>query len=335
MSLKIIKGGILDTIQDMGRYGHQHLGINPTGAIDKYAMQIANILAGNKNDEAVIELHFPASVFMFTRPALIALGGADFSASINGEPVPNYHAIIVGKNDVLQFHKPINGARAYLAVNGGFILPKWMNNYSTNLKAKAGGFYGRALQQLDELETHQFGFIPNIVKDFILLPWQADTLFLPASQSGGNNQHEIFILSGHEWDRLTTESKENFLMTSFVITNQSDRMGYRLNNIPLPVMSNDEIISSGVCFGTVQLLPDGKLIILMADHQTTGGYPRIAHVISAHHASLAQMKAGDKIQFRLTDQQTAEELWIKQQQHLLHLQYACTFRLKEYFHHEF
>jgi len=120
-------------------------------------------------------------------------------------------------------------------------------------------------------------------------------------------------------------------MTSFVITKQSDRMGYRLNNIPLPVLSNKEIISSGVSFGTVQLLPDGKLIILMADHQTTGGYPRVAHVITAHHSRLAQMKAGNKIHFRLTDQHTAEELFIKQQQHLLQLQNACTFRLQEYF----
>ena len=325
MSLKIIKAGIQDTIQDMGRYGQQHLGINPTGAMDTYAMQVANILAGNKMDEAIIELHFPASVFMFTQPALIALGGADFSASINGEPVPVLHAIIVGKNDVLQFHKPINGSRAYLAVNGGFVLHKWMNSYSTHLKAKAGGFNGRTFQKDDELFIRR-PFSSTIKQnDFVVLPWQTDTKW-------DDDQNEIFVLPGNEWERLTAESKENFLMTSFVITNQSDRMGYRLNNIPLPVMSNEEIISSAVSFGTVQLLPDGKLIILMADHQTTGGYPRIAHVISAHHSKLAQMKSGDKIHFRLTDQQTAEELYFKQQQHLLQLQNACTFRLEEYFH---
>ena len=119
-------------------------------------------------------------------------------------------------------------------------------------------------------------------------------------------------------------------MTSFVITNQSDRMGYRLNNIPLHSITPEEVVSSAVSFGTVQLLPDGRLIVLMADHQTTGGYPRIAHVISAHQRKLAQMKAGDKIHFRLTDQLTAEQLFIKQQQHLQQLQNACTFRLEEY-----
>jgi antagonist of KipI len=324
MSLKIIKAGIQDTIQDMGRYGHQHLGINPTGAMDKYAMRVANILVGNKMDEATIEMHFPASVFMFTQRALIALSGADFSASINGEPVSNLHAIIVGKNDVLQFHKPINGARTYLAVSGGFVINKWMNSCSTHLKAKAGGYKGRTLQKDDELLLLQSSSFSIKQNDFVILPWWADT-------NRGDEQKEIYITPGNEWERLTTSSKESFTMTSFVITNQSDRMGYRLNNIPLSVMTNEEIVSSGVSFGTIQLLPDGKLIVLMADHQTTGGYPRIAHVISAHHSKLAQMKAGDKIYFKVTDQQTAEEFLIKQQQHLLQLQNACTFRLQEYF----
>ncbi len=324
MSLKIIKAGLLDTIQDDGRYGHQHLGINPTGAMDKYAMQVTNMLAGNQPGEAIIEMHFPAAVFMFTQPALIALGGADFSASINGEPVSNLHAMIVGKNDVLQFHKPINGARAYLAVAGGLAIDKWMNSFSTHLKAKAGGYQGRNLRKDDELLLRQPASFSIKQDDFVVLPWQADVNWKDDSK-------EIFVIPGNEWDRLTTESKENFTMTSFVITQQSDRMGYRLNNIPLHSLINEEVISSAVSFGTIQLLPDGGLIVLMADHQTTGGYPRVAHVISAHQSKMAQVKAGDKIHFKLTDQQTAEKLLIKQQQHLLQLQNACTFRLQEYF----
>ncbi len=323
--MKVIKAGILDTIQDNGRYGNQHLGINPSGAMDKYAMQVTNMLVGNKQGEAIIEMHFPAAVFMFTQPALIALGGADFSASINGEPVPNLHAIIVCKNDVLQFHKPVDGARVYLAVAGGLIADHWMNSYSTHLKAKAGGYNGRNLRKDDELLLrHPFSILIQ-QDDFIVLPWQADIKWADETK-------ELLVLPGNEWGRLTTESKENFTMTSFVITRQSDRMGYRLNNIPMHSTTNEEVVSSAVSFGTIQLLPDGGLIVLMADHQTTGGYPRVAHVISAHHSKLAQMKAGDKIQFRFTDHQTAEELLIKQQQHLLQLQNACTFRLEQYFH---
>ncbi len=328
MSLKIIKAGLLDSIQDMGRYGQQHLGINPTGAMDKYAMQVTNILVGNKPGEAVIELHFPASVFIFTQPALIALGGADFSASINGEPVPNLHCIIVAKNDVLQFHTPVNGARAYLAVKGGFLINTWLGSSSTNLKAIAGGLNGRRLYKDDEIFFRQplSSFAQH--DDCIVLPWRADTKWIEDSK-------ELLIIPGNEWERLTTGSKQNFTTTSFVITQQSDRMGYRLNNTPLHCLTNEEVVSAAVSFGTIQLLPDGGLIVLMADHQTTGGYPRIAHIISAHHSRLAQMKAGDTIHFRKTDITTAEQLLIKQQQHLLQLQNACTFRLEQYFneHH--
>jgi antagonist of KipI len=298
--------------------------------MDKYAMQVANILTGNEPNAAVIELHFPASVFIFTKPALIALSGADFSASINGELIPALHPVIVYKNDVLQFHRPVNGARAYLAVSGGFQVPAWLQSSSTNMKANAGGLEGRKLQKEDEL---MFGngfvfFEKQQEATFSVLPWYADILFEkePASKY-------LLVLRGNEWNRLTDASQELFCTMPFIITRQADRMGYRLLNNPLITTVTEEVISSAVNFGTVQLLPDGKLIVLMADHQTTGGYPRIAHVITAHHSRLAQLNAGDGIWFRLTDQQTAEGLAVKQQQHLLQLQNACTFRLKEYFEH--
>ena len=332
MSVIVIKAGILDTIQDGGRQGFRHLGINPTGAMDKYAMQVTNLLTGNHPQEAVLELHFPSSVFLFNRSALIALGGADFSASINGEKIPNLHPVLVGKNDVLQFHRPVTGARAYLAVKGGFGVPQWMNSYSTHLKAKAGGFMGRALQKNDELPfKEELKENPSAIqKNFTVLPWKADTIFLPADRHTAAGMTGISVLPGNEWNRLSVEAKENFQSTPFVITQQSDRMGYRLDNIPLPAIAHEELVSAAVDFGTIQLLPDGKLIILMADHQTTGGYPRIAHVISVHHSSLAQLKAGDKIHFKLSEQEEAEEWMVKQEQHLQQLRNACTFRLEEY-----
>src|SRR5207247_4615815 len=120
-----------------------------------------------------------------------------------------------------------------------------------------------------------------------------------------------------EWNHLSDDSKEKFFDQPFLITTHSDRMGYHLKSKPLSTIINEEVVSSAVSFGTVQLLPDGQLIVLMADHQTTGGYPRVGHVISAHHSRLAQMKPGEQFNFRFTDQKTAEELIIKQQQHLL------------------
>lgn len=326
MAIKIIRAGILDTIQDKGRYGYQHLGINPGGAMDQYAMQVANILVGNDPGEAVIELHFPASVFLFDEPALIALSGADFSASINGEPVPVLHAIQVNKNDVLQFHRPLSGARAYISFRAGLAIPRWLNSASTNLKAQSGGYQGRILQKGDELllrknENYVAG---NNEETFTILPWSADI-------NTGDETTDIAVLPGHEWERLTGEAKEIFTGKPFIITKQSDRMGYRLLNEPLSCKHSAEMISSAVSFGTIQLLPDGKLIVLMADHQTTGGYPRIGHVITAHHSRLAQLNPGEGIRFRLTDPATAENLLLKQQQHLLQLQNACTFRLEAWF----
>jgi len=328
MSLRILKAGILDSFQDMGRYGFQNLGINPTGSMDKYSASIANMLVGNNPGDALLEMHFPASVFLFDQSAVIALAGADFNASINGEFIPVHKPIIINKSSVLQFHYIKNNARCYMAVKGGFKVDKWLNSDSTNLKVEAGGFEGRRLKKDDTIELNNkndFSKIPG-EHDFKILPWKANEKW------NENEQNEILVLPGNEWDWLDADSQKKFLSGSFSISNNSDRMGYRLTGDVLQKITTDELISSAVCFGTIQLLPDGQLIILMADHQTTGGYPRIGHIITADLPRLAQMKAGDKIRFAFTDQKTAEELFIKQQQYLLQLQNACNFRIENFIH---
>ncbi len=327
MSLRIIKSGVLDSIQDAGRYGYRHVGINPSGVMDKQAMQIANILVGNDPGEAVIEMHFPAAAFFFEQPALIAISGADFLPTLNAEEIPVLQPILVSKYAILQFEALRMGARAYLAVKGGLAVAKWLNSYSTHLKAYAGGYAGRALQKDDAigfppLEERVTAILAG--KEVHVFPWKADNKW------NENSSTEILVLPGNEWDMLTADSKEQFLHQPFIIAPNSDRMGYRLNADPLGTVSSEEIVSSAVNAGTVQLLPDGSLILLMADHQATGGYPRVAHVITVDHSRLAQMKAGDKIYFKFTDQQTAESMIIRQQQHLQQLQNACTFRLQEY-----
>lgn len=326
MSLHIIKAGVLDTIQDGGRYGYQYWGINPGGAMDKWAMRIANLLTGNREDMAVLEMHFPAPVLLFQKPALIALSGGDFSATVNGDPVPSLHPVLVSKNSILQFHRLQHGARAYLAIRGGWDLPAWRGSYSTNLKAGAGGYKGRALQKDDEIGFYDTPGIDTKLgkKEFMVCPWQAD------DQWGRDQDTPILLLPGHEWNRLTTDAKQQLLAEPFLITNQSDRMGYRLQGTALMTEKGEELVSSAVGFGTVQGLPDGQLIVLMADHQTTGGYPRVGHVISVHHSRLSQLKPGDFLHFSLTDPSTAEKFWLKRQQHLLQLQNACTFKLDNF-----
>ena len=326
MNLRIIKAGVLDTVQDMGRYGWQHLGVNPGGAMDRLSAKVANILAGNDANEAVIELHFPASSFFFEQPALIAITGADFCASVNGDEVPMLHPIIVSKYSILQFHKVARGARAYLAIKGGLDIPGWLDSYSTHLKAGAGGFKGRALQNDDEISLKKHSDLCNVIgkKEFIVLPWKADTVW------DHNGDDHIYLLEGNEYEKLSREARDLFVRQSYTITPHSDRMGYQIKGEPIIMDVNEEVVSSAVNFGTIQLLPGGHLTVLMADHQTTGGYPRLAHVISAHHSKLAQLKPGDTIRFRFVDMSTAEELMIKQHQHLLQLKNASVFRLQQY-----
>lgn len=326
MSLKIIKAGIADAIQDGGRYGFQYLGINPGGAMDKFSMQVINALLGNKRNEAVIEMHFPCSSFLFEQDAVIAIGGADFSPVINNIPVALNRPVVVKKDSLLEFKELKNGARCYLAVKGGFKIDQWLNSYSTNTKIEAGGFHGRVLKKNDSIPFNTNEDHETLLKGrtCYMLPWKAGLVWNEA------DDNSIFVLPGSEWNWLNEDSQKLFLNESFVISSTSDKMGYRLNGPLLSRANEEELVSSAVCFGTIQLLADGQLIILMADHQTTGGYPKIAQVITAHHAALAQMRPDNSVKFSLTDNKTAEALFIKQQRHLLQLENACKFRLQEF-----
>ena len=294
--------------------------------MDRFSAQAVNMLVGNNIGEPVIELHFPASIFLFECETMIAIGGADFSASINGEDAPLWQPLMVAKNSVLQFQKWKHGARCYLGVREKLDIEKWLNSYSTNVKAMSGGFYGRILQKDDLIHCRQKSDYKHFLKDadFAICNWKADTLW------SATPTERIAVLPGNEWSWLTEESQTKLLREPFAIDSMADRMGYRLQG-KISAAKSDDLVSSVVSFGTIQLLPNGELIILMADHQTTGGYPRIAHVVSAHLPVLAQMQPGEKINFRLVDQQHAEDLLSAQHYHLLQLQHACKLKLEEFF----
>ena len=294
--------------------------------MDRYSAQIVNMLVGNKCEEAVIEMHFPAAAFLFQQEAIIAIGGADFVPSINGEEVPLWHPIVISRNSILQCQNIKSGAQCYLAVRGGLNIEKWLGSYSTHTKAGIGGFQGRALQKDDNIPMKKPECCKKYLseKEYSVLPWQADTRWNPYQGD------KFYVIPGHEWNWLDKDMKENFFDESFVISNSADRMGYQLNGMPLYTNNKTELVSSAVCFGTVQLLPDGQLIVLMADHQTAGGYPRIAHVIGADLSRLSQMRPGDSIEFTMTAPERAENLYCRQKRHLQQLEYACNFRLEEF-----
>lgn len=319
--VKILKAGIGDSIQDGGRYGYQYLGINPGGAMDVFSLRMANIIAGNDDNAPALELFFPAAEILFEQDALIAIAGADFTPMVNGQKIPSTQAVFLKKGSVLRFSKPVRGYCCYLAIHGGFKIPGWLGSCSTNIKCGAGGFYGRALKKDDVLPAAQLPVsFPEAVK--ILPQVSLKSLF--------KENETLLVIAGKEWERMTEEARQFFLEKEFTISYQSDKMGYRLSGKSLDATTREELVSSAVSFGTVQLLPDGQLIILMADHQTTGGYPRIAHVVSAHHSLLAQKKPGDRIRFQLTDIKTAEDMLAQQQEYLQQLQIAGKLSLSSY-----
>lgn len=322
MSLRIIKAGILDTIQDLGRFGYQHQGLNPGGVMDCFAASLANTLLGKELNAPVIELHFPAAQILFQKDCVLCLAGADFSPSINDETVPLYQPIFVSSNSVLCFSALKKGARCYVSLlNEMELLEPWLNSYSTNLKAGAGGFKGRKLLKGDEINYSGVS-LSKTINAFLALPWSYHDEFI--------HDPAVEFIPGNEWNWLTEKSQIAFLNQSFLITTSSDRMGYRLQGDKLEQSVNEQLISSAVSFGTVQVLPNGQLIVLMADHQTTGGYPRIAHVTTSHLPKLAQMNAGQEITFAMTTVEEAQKELVARQQFLMQMQKTCNLKMQNW-----
>lgn len=321
MSLRIIKAGIFDSLQDLGRSGYQHLGVSQGGAMDGFAMKSLNMLLGNSSNEAVIEMGFPAASIVFEQPAVLALGGADFSATINGQPVPILHPLYVGEKSTLQFHDYKKGAWVYLAVRGGLQVNPWLGSCSTNTKAAQGGWQGRVLKKNDTIpykaQEHSFDFPGK--KSHSVLRW------FSAPWTDQSDDDEIYVLPGKEWEQLTDNNRNISVRNNFLVSPSSDRMGYILDGPAIEIQLQEEMLSAPVQFGTIQLLPGGQMIALMADRQTIGGYPRIAHVITAHLPKLAQAK-NRSIRFTMVTMETAEQLLLAQDLHLLQLKNACTFK---------
>lgn len=271
--MKLIKKGILSTNQDLGKNGLRHLGVNPSGAIDRFSARLLNIALQNEENQAILEMHFPAPEILFEEDATIIIGGADFSPTIDDKPIVNWKAILVKSGSVLKFKRSIAGSRAYLAVK------------------KAENVFFSYLGQVSTLSHKKI----------------------------------IRFTEGNEFDLLTEKSKEVFESQEFVISKDSNRMGYRMGAEGLEVNTKKELVSSAVDFGTIQLLPSGQIIVLMADHQTSGGYPRLGNVISVDLPKLAQSNINDIIIFKKISIEEAEDLLIKQELELQKLKASIRF----------
>lgn len=288
MKLTILSPGPLTTVQDSGRFGALGKGFSPGGAMDMDAMTVANLLVGNAPGVGVLEMTMLGITARFDCETVIALTGADMSTRLNDEPIARYASVAVHPGDVLTMGAASRGMRAYLAVTGGFDLPLVMGSVSTNLKCALGGFQGRKLKTGDELPLNQSG-----------------APFLPRQVSPPEDYPDCIslrVLLGPQDDAFTQKGIDTFLGCEYTVTDKADRMGIRLSGEIIESKNGVDILSDGIAAGSVQIPASGTPIIMMADRQTTGGYAKIATVISADLSRAAQARPGTRIRFvRVTE----------------------------------
>ncbi|EGQ22491.1 MULTISPECIES: biotin-dependent carboxyltransferase family protein [Sporosarcina] len=315
MSFQVVHPGLLTTIQDLGRYGSQKYGVIVGGAMDSYSLRIANLLVGNDEGEGTLEMTLVGCTLLFERDLLIAITGGDLMPAVDDKEVPMWRPVLVRKGSLLSFKSARKGCRAYIAFAGGLVVPKVMGSKSTYVRAGIGGFLGRALKKGDslscgELNATSRSFLQQLSKLQRHFAWSAN--HEPIIRLG--QAQTIRITEGAEYDQFDEMSKQRLIEELFVLTNSSDRMGYRLEGPPLALNEKTELLSEGVTYGTIQIPPNGQPIILMADRQTTGGYPKIAQIVSADLSSLAQLRPPGTIQFEVVSIEEAEnELWKNEQ----------------------
>ncbi len=296
-SLKIIQPGILTTVQDYGRIGYGQFGVPAAGVMDRLSMELANILVGNDRKEAVLEMTMMGPTLEAKSNIVIAITGANMNPKVNGNEVNMYETIYLNKGDILELSYTENGCRAYMAVYGGFDLPVIMGSKSTYLRAKIGGNNGEKIKANDILNI-------NEAKNKYIGTRKIPRKKIPSY----SNELTLRVILGPEEDYFTKEGIDTFLNSEYVLTKQWDRMGLRFDGPQIKHKDGADIISNGINFGAIQIPGHGRPIIMMADRQTTGGYTKIANIISVDLPYVAQLKTGNRVRFESITIDEAHEL---------------------------
>lgn len=301
MSIEVLHPGLLTTVQDLGRTGYQRFGVSVSGAVDPRSAAVANILAGNPDGEAVLECTVLGPQLRFDAPAVIAVTGADLGPTLDGVPVENYRALRVQAGQTLRFTGPKCGCRAYLAVSGGLDVPEVMGSRSTYMKAKIGGWHGRKLEKGDVLPLRAPGTEPKALENRALAP-----------EFRGRSEYTLRVVMGPQDNAFTPGGVSAFLSGVYTVTPEFDRMGCRMEGPEIEHAGSADILSDGIAFGAVQVPDSGQPIVMLADRQTTGGYTKIANVISADFRILGQLKSGDRVRFEKVSLAAAQEALLAQ-----------------------
>ena len=306
-SIRVVRPGLLTTVQDLGRWGYQSLGVPVAGAMDTVSHRIANLRAGNPAAAATLEVTITGPELWFGDERVVAVAGARFELMVNGSPVPASGAFVVPKDGVLRFGQRASGARAYVAVAGGIDVPVVLGSRSTYLPAKLGGLGGRVLVAGDRLLIGPSAKSGPHLRSAPTVPH----LF------SATPDRVVRILAGAQPDRFANDALDTLQAGRYKVRPDSDRMGLRLSGTRIDLADRGEMISDATPPGTLQVPPSGQPILLMADRQTIGGYAKIATVISADLAGVAQAVAGESITFVVVSQAEALAALIAQEQALL------------------
>lgn len=306
MGFRVIKGGLLTTVQDLGRNGYQAQGFNVNGVMDRRAFRIANLLLDNPENEAVLECTLIGPTLEFTTPMIISITGGDFRPEINDEEVPMYTALYVAEGDVLKLGSARSGRSCYIAFSNYLKVPVVMGSRSTNLKCRIGGFKGRKLEDGDYIET-------RITRRIYLPSFLSRTLPLKEYEE---NKATIRVILGPEEEVFSKKGIKSFLEAEYTVGAEFDRMGMRLEGAYIESKRGSDIISDGIALGSIQVPSHGKPIILLADRQTTGGYGKIATVISVDLPKLVQRRMDDKIRFLAITVEEAQRLLLQEEREL-------------------
>jgi len=286
--IEVIKPGWFTTVQDLGRYGSQHYGVPVSGAMDRFATVVANRLAGNHDRAAVLECTLKGPELLFQQDTVIAVTGADLSPTIDDKSIPLWTCINAPRHSRLRFGTRRSGFRAYLAIAGGIDVPMVLGSRSTHYSSVTGGFQGRPLQPGDILSTGQSAG-PNKQPIGKQLPDRLRPRY--------DRSVTLRIIPGPQQEYFSEDALITLTSSSYTITPQSDRMGYRLAGPKIVHTGSTHMISDGAVMGTVQVPSNEQPLLLMADGQTTGGYPKIGVVISADLPLAAQLMPGETIRF--------------------------------------
>lgn len=318
MTIQVIRPGLCTSVQDLGRYGYRKQGVVVSGAIDTTALRIGNRLVGNKEAAAALEVTLVGPKLLFEEDTLISICGGDLSPHIEGCLVPLWRPVLVKSGSILQFGAPKLGCRSYIAVAGGIDVPKVMGSRSTYIRGEFGGLQGRNVKEGDWLLIGKASelaccFMRRLSdgekKRFSAAKWGFSSTLLPTYSS----ESIVRIIRGPQFEWFTERAQEELFACSFHVTTNSDRMGYRLEGGALELQEPAELFSEAVSIGTIQVPPEGNPIVLMADCQTTGGYPNIGYVVSVDIPILAQLKPGDFVKFQEISLQQAHMLMFAQE----------------------